>query len=43
MTDLTGRRILVLEEHAPVAAVLADILKDLGCEMVGRPAGSTMP
>jgi CheY-like chemotaxis protein len=35
MTDLTGRRILVLEEHAPVAAVLADILKDLGCEIVG--------
>jgi CheY-like chemotaxis protein len=35
MTDLTGRRILVLEEHGPVAIVLADILKDLGCEMVG--------
>jgi CheY-like chemotaxis protein len=35
MTDLTGRRIFVLEEDEPVAAVLAAILKDLGCETVG--------
>lgn len=35
MTDLTGRRILVLEEHEPVAVVLAAILKNLGYEMVG--------
>lgn len=35
MTNLIGRRILVLEEHGPVAVVLTAILKDLGCEMVG--------
>ena len=35
MIDLTGRRILVLEEDEPVAVLLAAILKDLGCEVVG--------
>ena len=35
MTDLTGRRILVLEEHEPLAVVLASMLQDMGCEMVG--------
>ncbi len=35
MTNLTGRRILVLEENEAVAVVLAAMLKDMGCEMVG--------
>lgn len=35
MTDLTGRRILVLEEHEPIAVVLLAFLQDLGCEIVG--------
>lgn len=39
MTDLTGCRILVLEEHEPIAVALAAILKDLGCEMVGPASG----
>jgi len=35
MIELTGRRVLVLEEDEPVAVLLAAILKGLGCEMVG--------
>src|SRR5690348_14177969 len=34
-TDLTGRRILVIEDSPVVGPFTADILEDLGCEVVG--------
>jgi len=35
MTDLAGKRILVVEDEALVAMMLEDLLADLGCEVVG--------
>jgi CheY-like chemotaxis protein len=34
-TDLTGRRILVIEDSPVVGPFTADILEDLGCEVIG--------
>jgi CheY-like chemotaxis protein len=33
--DLTGRRVLVVEDEALVAMLLEDMLADLGCEVLG--------
>ena len=33
--DLTGRRILIVEDSPVVAPFTADLLEDLGCEVVG--------
>lgn len=35
MTDLRGKRILIVEDEPIVAMALEDILLDLGCEIVG--------
>jgi CheY-like chemotaxis protein len=35
MADLTGRRVLVVEDEALVAMLLEDMLGDLGCEVLG--------
>jgi CheY-like chemotaxis protein len=35
MTDLRGKRVLVVEDEPIVAMCLEDILGDLGCEVVG--------
>ena len=35
---LTGRRILVVEDEALVAMMIADTLADIGCEIVGPVA-----
>lgn len=40
--DLSGRRILVVEDSPVVADDSADILRELGCTVVG-PAGSMAP
>jgi CheY-like chemotaxis protein len=37
--NLTGRRILVVEDSPLIAAVLEDMLTDLGCKVVG-PTGN---
>lgn len=37
--DLTGRRILVVEDSPMIATVLDDMLRDLGCMVVG-PVGN---
>ncbi|MBX3476112.1 MAG: response regulator [Brevundimonas sp.] len=46
MTDLTGRRILVVEDESLVAMPIETILEDLGCIPVGPaatvPAGLTL-
>lgn len=34
-SDLTGRRVLVVEDEILVAMLIEDILADLGCEVVG--------
>lgn len=39
VTELKGKRILVVEDEALVAAMVADMLEDLGVEVVG-PAGN---
>lgn len=39
MKKLTGKRILVVEDEALVAAMVADMLEELGAEVVG-PAGT---
>jgi DNA-binding NtrC family response regulator len=33
--DLTGRRVLVIEDESMVAMLLEDTLTDMGCEIVG--------
>lgn len=38
--DLAGRRILVVEDEALIAITLTEILRDLGCTVIG-PANST--
>lgn len=38
MTDLTGRRILVVEDESLVAMLIETILEDLGCIPVGPAA-----
>ncbi len=38
--DLSGKRVLVLEDEALIALTLMDVLRDLGCTIVG-PANST--
>jgi CheY-like chemotaxis protein len=35
MTDLTGKRVLVVEDEAIIAAMVVDILRELGAEVVG--------
>ncbi len=35
MTDLAGKRILVVEDEAMVAMLIEDMLTDLGCQVVG--------
>lgn len=35
MTDMSGCRVLVVEDEALIAMALEDILLDLGCEVVG--------
>lgn len=35
MTDLRGKRILIVEDEPIVAMAVEDILLDLGCEIVG--------
>lgn len=35
MSDLAGKRVLILEDEPIVAMMLEDILLDLGCEIVG--------
>ena len=35
MTDLTGKRVLVVEDEPVVAMCLEDVLEDLGCVLVG--------
>lgn len=39
MNDLSGRRILVVEDEALVAAMVAGMLEDLGAQVVG-PVGT---
>ena len=34
-TDLSGRRVLVVEDEALVSMLLEDMLDDLGCEVLG--------
>jgi CheY-like chemotaxis protein len=36
--DLTGRRILVVEDEAAISMLLEDMLLDFGCEIVGPAA-----
>jgi CheY-like chemotaxis protein len=38
MTDLTGRRALVVEDEGAVALLIEDMLADLGCEIGGSAA-----
>lgn len=38
MTELTGVRVLVVEDEAAIAMLLEDMLLDFGCEVVG-PVG----
>lgn len=42
MGELAGKRILVVEDEHVVAMMLEDLLRGLGCEVVG-PAGRLMP
>ncbi len=39
MTDLAGRRALVVEDEGAVALLIEDMLADLGCEIVASAAG----
>jgi len=34
-TDMSGRRVLVVEDEALVSMLLEDMLEDLGCEVLG--------
>ena len=38
MVDLTGLRVLVVEDEGIVALLLEDLLEDLGCELVSSVA-----
>jgi CheY-like chemotaxis protein len=40
--DLTGKRVLVVEDEAAIAMLLEDMLLDFGCEVVGPAARLTM-
>jgi CheY-like chemotaxis protein len=33
--DLSGRRILIVEDEALIALMMEDMLRDLGCEVIG--------
>lgn len=39
VTELAGRRILIVEDETLIAMALEDVLLDMGCTIVGRAVG----